>query len=102
MERRATNGLKKTLTLVTIVTVSLALLGMLGTGVFELLNAKKTIKRFADEEDQFIKREEFDRVLVQLKATQDGILRTQKSLEINVYAIAVKLNVQDIIKPVDK
>jgi len=89
MERRATNGLKKILTIVTLMFVSVSLLAAFGNVFIKLGKSQE-------------RTDNLEKAVVGLKSELVELTRRQRNTELNTYAIAVKLNVEKIIKPMDK
>lgn len=90
MERRATmNGLKRILTILSLVVVSISLLTAFGNVFIKLGKSQE-------------RTDNLESAVAGLKAELVELTRRQRNTELNTYAIAVKLGVEGIIKPVDK
>ena len=88
-ESKKPNGLKKTIAIIGLVSSLLVLGGtMVGSGI--------KIGRQTERIDNL------ENAIVDVKADQVEILRRLRNTETNTYAIAVKLEIENIIKPVDK
>ncbi len=88
-EKQQTNGLRRLLAILSLVAVSLGLLGTFGNVFIKLGKAQE-------------RADNLERAVVALKADQVEILSRLRTTETNTYAIAVKLEIEGIIKPVDK
>ena len=86
---KTTNGFIKTRTIVTLVVGCIILLGAIGNAFIKIGKAQERI-------------DNLESAGASLKAELVEMSRRQRNTEINTYAIAVKLGVEGIIKPVDK
>ena len=83
------NGIRKALTIVSLVAASFGVLGAFGNVFLKLGRAQE-------------RADNLEKAVVSLKAELVELTNRQRNTELNTYAIAVKLNVEKIIKPVDK
>lgn len=89
MERKATNGLKKILTILSLMFVSISLLAAFGNVFIKLGKSQE-------------RADNLEKAVVGLKSELVEMTARQRNTELNTYAIAVKLGVEGIIKPIDK
>ena len=83
------DGLKKIFTIISLVATSLVVFGTFGNLFLKMGRAQE-------------RADNLERAVVSLKAELVELTHRQRNTELNTYAIAVKLNVEKIIKPVDK
>ena len=81
------DGLKRILTILSLVATSLVVFGMFGNVFLKLGRAQE-------------RADNLEKAVVSLKAELVELTNRQRNTELNTYAIAVKLNVEKIIKPV--
>ena len=84
-----TNRFKQTLAILSVVVISIGLLTTLGSVFIKLGKAQE-------------RTDNLESAVAGLKAELVELTRRQRNTELNTYAIAVKLNVEKIIKPMDK
>jgi len=89
VERRATNGLKRILTIISVVVISIGLLTTFGNVFIRLGKSQE-------------RADNLEKAVVGLKSELVEMTNRQRNTELNTYAIAVKLGVEGIIKPIDK
>ena len=83
------NGLKKTSAIAALIVACLVLLGAIGGAFIKIGAAQERV-------------DNLESAIVSVKAKQVEILNRIRNTELNTYAIAVKLDIQNIIKPLDQ
>ena len=98
-EPKKTNGLKRALTIATLIAVVLGIISVYGGGYVKSVILAPVQLKLAESEKRI---DNLESAGASLKNEQVEMLARIRNTELNIYAIAVKLEVENIIKPVDK
>ena len=77
----------------------LIILSILGTAIIILGSFGSVFKELGKSQERL---DTFEKIVVDLKAELVELTYRQRNTELNTYAIAVKLEVEQIIKPLEK